>query len=187
MSTDRAHGDDANGGGRHGESTGGCRGDDPKGVTSMDTYLTVAGNLTADPTQHSTANGASVVHLRVASSGRRFDKASGEFRDGDPLFITVSCWRSLAMNVMATLRKGDSVIAQGRLIYRSYEDRQGNRRSVHELDAIAVGPDLSRWPVDVRRPAKPADGELSPASTSSADMNSGSAGTAADEQQTVAA
>jgi single-strand DNA-binding protein len=153
----------------------------------MDTYLTVAGNLTADPTEHSTANGASVVHLRVASSGRRFDKASGEFRDGDPLFITVSCWRSLAMNVMATLRKGDSVIAQGRLIYRSYEDKQGNRRSVHELDAIAVGPDLSRWPADVRRRPKSADGELSSTATSDTDRCSASVGIAADEQRTVAA
>jgi single-strand DNA-binding protein len=136
----------------------------------MDTYLTVAGNLTADPTQHSTANGASVVHLRVASSGRRFDRASGEFRDGDPLFITVSCWRSLALNVMATLRKGDSVIAQGRLIYRSYEDKQGNRRSVHELDAIAVGPDLSRWPADVRRPPKPAEVSGTEGATASAEI-----------------
>jgi single-strand DNA-binding protein len=58
----------------------------------MDTYLTVTGNLTADPTQRATASGATVVHLRVASSGRKFDKASGEFRDGDPMFINVSCW-----------------------------------------------------------------------------------------------
>lgn len=128
----------------------------------MDTYLTMTGNLTADPTQHSTATGASVVHLRLASSGRRFDKATGEFRDGDPLFITVSCWRSLAGNVMASLRKGDSVIVQGRLIYRTFEDKQGNRRSVHELDAIAVGPDLSRWPADVRRPERPADAAPAP-------------------------
>jgi single-strand DNA-binding protein len=123
----------------------------------MDTYLTVTGNLTADPTHRVTANGASVVHLRLASSGRRFDKASGEFRDGDPLFISVSCWRSLAGNVLSSLRKGDSVIVHGRLIYRSYDDKEGNRRSVHELDAIAVGPDLSRWPVEMRRPERAAD------------------------------
>lgn len=153
----------------------------------MDTYLTVAGNLTADPTLHSTANGASVVHLRVASSGRRFDKASGEFRDGDPLFITVSCWRSLAMNVIATLRKGDSVIAQGRLIYRSYEDKQGNRRSVHELDAIAVGPDLSRWPVDVRRPPKPVDADVVQTASAPNESGADTTGRVAAGERTVAA
>lgn len=140
----------------------------------MDTYLTVTGNLTADPTHHSTANGSTVVHLRLASSGRRFDKAAGEFRDGDPLFITVSCWRSLALNVMSTLRKGDSVIAQGRLIYRSYDDKQGNRRSVHELDAIAVGPDLSRWPADMRRPTKPVDAADRAAATTAVPTGEGS-------------
>jgi len=122
----------------------------------MDTYLTVQGNLVADPVTRSTASGATVVGFRIASSGRRFDKATGEFRDGDPMFITVSCWRGLGTNVAASLRKGDSIVAQGRLTFRSYDDRQGVRRSVHELDAIAVGPDLARCPVDVRRPQRPA-------------------------------
>lgn len=123
----------------------------------MDTYVTVTGNLTADPNQRSTASGATVVHLRMASSGRKFDKASGEFRDGDPMFISVSCWRSLGGNVFATLRKGDSVIVHGRLLYRSYDDKQGNRHNVHEIDAIAVGPDLSRCPAELRRPVRPSD------------------------------
>jgi single-strand DNA-binding protein len=123
----------------------------------MDTYLTVQGNLVADPVTRSTASGATVVGFRIASSGRRFDKPTGEFRDGDPMFITVSCWRSLGTNVAASLRKGDSIVARGRLIYRTYDDRQGVRRSVHELDAIAVGPDLARCPVDVRRPQRPAE------------------------------
>jgi single-strand DNA-binding protein len=123
----------------------------------MDTYLTVQGNLVADPVTRSTASGATVVGFRIASSGRRFDKGTGEFRDGDPMFITVSCWRGLGTNVAASLRKGDSILAQGRLTFRSYDDRQGVRRSVHELDAIAVGPDLARCPVDVRRPQRPAE------------------------------
>jgi single-strand DNA-binding protein len=123
----------------------------------MDTYLTVQGNLVADPVTRSTASGATVVGFRIASSGRRFDKPTGEFRDGDPMFITVSCWRSLGTNVAASLRKGDCIVARGRLIYRTYDDRQGVRRSVHELDAIAVGPDLARCPVDVRRPQRPAE------------------------------
>jgi single-strand DNA-binding protein len=123
----------------------------------MDTYLTVQGNLVADPVTRSTASGATVVGFRIASSGRRFDKAAGEFRDADPMFITVSCWRGLGINVASSLRKGDSIVAQGRLTYRTYDDRQGVRRSVHELDAIAVGPDLARCPVDVRRPHRPSD------------------------------
>jgi single-strand DNA-binding protein len=121
----------------------------------MDTYLTVNGNLVADPTLHSTASGASVAHIRVASSGRKFDKSAGEFRDGDPMFISVSCWRTLGAHVLATLRKGDSVIVHGRLISRTYDDKQGVRRNVHEIDAIAVGPDLSRCPADLRRPTRP--------------------------------
>jgi single-strand DNA-binding protein len=123
----------------------------------MDTYLTVQGNLVADPVTRSTASGATVVGFRIASSGRRFDKAAGEFRDADPMFITVSCWRGLGINVASSLRKGDSIVAVGRLTYRTYDDRQGVRRSVHELDAIAVGPDLARCPVDVRRPQRPSD------------------------------
>jgi single-strand DNA-binding protein len=127
----------------------------------MDTYVTVQGNLVNDPTQRATANGATVVGIRVASSGRKFDKASGEFRDGDPMFISVSCWRALGGHVMASLRKGDSVVVHGRLIHRTYDDKQGNRRSVHEIDAIAVGPDLARCAVDLRRPARA--GALEPA------------------------
>jgi single-strand DNA-binding protein len=123
----------------------------------MDTYLTVQGNLVADPVTRSTASGATVVGFRIASSGRRFDKNAGEFRDADPMFITVSCWRGLGINVASSLRKGDSIVAMGRLTYRTYDDRQGVRRSVHELDAVAVGPDLARCPVDVRRPQRPSD------------------------------
>jgi single-strand DNA-binding protein len=132
----------------------------------MDTYLTITGNLTADPTQRLTAAGATVVHLRIASSGRKFDKATGEFRDGDPLFIGVSCWRGLAANVFATLRKGDSVIVHGRLLYRSYDDKNGTRRNVHEMDAIAVGPDLSRYPAELRRPVRQTDAPSQPQTSS---------------------
>jgi single-strand DNA-binding protein len=128
----------------------------------MDTYVTVHGNLVADPIQRSTANGASVVGFRVASSGRRFDKPTGEFRDGDTMYIGVSCWRALGGHVLASLRKGDSVVVLGRLLFRSYDDKQGNRRTVHEIDAIAVGPDLSRCAADLRRPVKATDADPQP-------------------------
>jgi single-strand DNA-binding protein len=155
----------------------------------MDTYLTVQGNLVADPVTRSTASGATVVGFRIASSGRRFDKPTGEFRDGDPMFITVSCWRSLGTNVAASLRKGDSIVARGRLIYRTYDDRQGVRRSVHELDAIAVGPDLARCPVDVRRPQRPAE-PAQPETPVAAAANGRSAGSSEEprpEREEVAA
>jgi single-strand DNA-binding protein len=132
----------------------------------MDTFVTVHGNLVADPVQRSTASGAMVVGLRLASSGRRFDKATGEFRDGDTMYIGVSCWRSLGGHVLASLRKGDSVVVLGRLLFRSYDDKQGNRRTVHEIDAIALGPDLSRCAADLRRAARPNDGESQPAEQS---------------------
>jgi single-strand DNA-binding protein len=122
----------------------------------MDNYLTVQGNLTADPTARTTASGATVVRFRIASNGRRFDKQSGEYRDTDPLYIDVCCWRTLAGNVLATLRKGDSVVVVGRLLYRTYDNKEGVRQQHYEIDAAAVGPDLNRCPADIRRPAKPA-------------------------------
>jgi len=148
----------------------------------MDTYVTVHGNLVADPTHRTTANGATVVHIRVASSGRKFDKPTGEFRDGDTMFISVSCWRTLGGHVLASLRKGDSVIVHGRLLSRSYDDKQGIRRNVHEIDAIAVGPDLSRCPVDLRRPNRPSEAEVA-----SADSAARSVEAEADTAKPVAA
>lgn len=123
----------------------------------MDTYITVQGNLTADPVGRTTASGASVVNLRVASNTRRFDREAGEFRDGDPMYIGVTCWRTLAGNVLATLRKGDSVVVFGKLLMRSYEAKEGGQRTVYEVDAVCVGPDLNRWAADLRRPQRQAE------------------------------
>lgn len=120
----------------------------------MDTYITVQGNLTSDPIGRTTANGVAVVNFRVASNSRRFDRESGEFRDGDPMYIGVTCWRGLAGNVLASLRKGDSVVVLGKFLMRSYEAKDGGQRTVYEIDAVSVGPDLSRWPADLRRPQR---------------------------------
>jgi single-strand DNA-binding protein len=125
----------------------------------MDCFVTVQGNLVDNPVGRTTASGASVVSIRIASNSRRFDRASNEFKDGDPMYISVSCWRTLGAHVLASLRKGDSVVVHGRLNYRTYDDRQGNRRSVHEIDAIAVGPDLARCAADLRRPARPSESD----------------------------
>jgi single-strand DNA-binding protein len=149
----------------------------------METYVTVQGNLTGDPIGRTTATGATVVNLRIASNTRRLDKATGEYRDSDPLYIDVSCWRTLAGNALASLRKGDSVIVYGRLLFREYDDKAGNHRTVHEIDAWAVGPDLNRCPADLRRPARspaepPALETVSPDEVSSDGVSSAAAATA---------
>ncbi|HWA64835.1 MAG TPA: single-stranded DNA-binding protein [Mycobacteriales bacterium] len=120
----------------------------------METYVTVQGNLTADPVATTTASGASLVKIRVASNARRFDKQSGEYRDMDPMFINATCWRNLGSHVLATLRKGDSVIVHGRLLYREYDDTKGVHRTQFEIDALVVGPDLNRCAADLRRPSR---------------------------------
>jgi single-strand DNA-binding protein len=153
----------------------------------MDTHITVQGNLVADPVQHLTASGAVVVSIRIASNTRRYDKNSGEFRDGDPLYIGVSCWRNLGGNVMATLRKGDSVVVHGRLQYREYDDKAGVRRNVHEVDALALGPDLSRWPADLRRPSRPDAASPAPAAGDDGAGRPAAEGPVADPADPVAA
>ena len=134
----------------------------------MDTYLTVQGNLTADPVPTTTASGASLVKIRVASNSRRLDKQNGEYSDLDPMFIDVACWRNLGGHVLATLRKGDSVVVHGKLLYREYDDTKGVHRSQFQIDALVVGPDLNRCAADLRRPAKAAVGEASPAASQAA-------------------
>jgi single-strand DNA-binding protein len=120
----------------------------------MDPQVTYLGNLVADPAQRVTSSGAIITTFRIASSNRRQDKQTGEWVDGDPNFISVSCWRTLGTHVLASLRKGDSVVVHGRLVYREYDDKNNVHRREHELDAMAVGPDLNRWAADIRRQPK---------------------------------
>jgi single-strand DNA-binding protein len=108
-----------------------------------ETIVTVVGNLTADPELRFTANGATpVANFTVASTPRTFDRASGEWRDGEALFLRCSIWREAAENVAETLTKGMRVIVQGRLSQRSYDTREGERRTVVELQVDEVGPSL---------------------------------------------
>jgi single-strand DNA-binding protein len=109
----------------------------------------------------------------VASNERRFDRASGTWTDGDTLYVSVTCWRQLAENVHRTFNMGDPIIVQGRLYTRNYEDREGKRQSVTELEGLAVGPDLTRASAVVTRlrrdgtplgsPSRSSDGEGDPA------------------------
>jgi len=109
---------------------------------SGDTVITVIGNLVDDPELRFTPNGAAVAKFRVASTPRTFDKQTNEWKDGESLFLTCSVWRQAAENVAESLQRGMRVIVQGRLKQRSYEDREGVKRTVYELDVEEVGPSL---------------------------------------------
>lgn len=107
-----------------------------------DTYVTVVGNLVDDPELRFTPSGAAVANFRIASTPRTFNRQSNEWEDGEALFLTCSVWRQAAENVAESLVKGMRVVVQGRLKQRSYEDREGQRRTVIELEAEEVGPSL---------------------------------------------
>ena len=107
-----------------------------------DTVITVIGNLTADPELRFTPNGAAVANFTIASTPRTFDRQTNEWKDGETLFLRASVWREAAENVAETLTKGTRVIAQGRLKARTYDDREGNKRTSYELDVDEIGPSL---------------------------------------------
>jgi single-strand DNA-binding protein len=107
-----------------------------------ETVVTVVGNLTDDPELRFTANGAAVANFTVASTPRFFDKQNNEWKDGDALFLRCSIWRQAAENVAESLQRGARVVVQGRLKQRSYETREGEKRTVYELDVEEVGPSL---------------------------------------------
>ncbi|MFV2195278.1 single-stranded DNA-binding protein [Nocardiopsis sp. LOL_012] len=107
-----------------------------------ETPITLVGNLVDDPTLNFTKGGVAVANFRVASTPRAFDRESGEWKDGEPLFLTCTVWRRYAENVAETLTKGLRVIVQGRLKQRSYENREGEQRTVFEVDVDEVGPAL---------------------------------------------
>jgi single-strand DNA-binding protein len=107
-----------------------------------ETPITVVGNLTADPELRFTPSGAAVANFTVASTPRTFDKQSNEWKDGEALFLNCSVWRQAAENAAESLQRGMRVIVQGRLKARSYETREGEKRTVFEIDVDEVGPSL---------------------------------------------
>lgn len=129
----------------------------------MDNTITLVGNVVSDPELRIVGDGVCLARLRVASSTRFRDRATGEWRDGSTLFVTVTCWRKLAENVSSSLAKGLPVIVVGRLSARTYE-ADGQRRTVYEVDAVAIGPDLARASASVERTGHGRDGveELEP-------------------------
>lgn len=119
---------------------------------SNETKLTIIGNLTAPPELRFTPSGAAVANFTIASTPRNFDKASNEWKDGDTLFLRCSAWRELAENIAESLTdKGTRVVATGNLVQRSYEDREGQKRTVVELQVDEIGPSLKYATAKVTR------------------------------------
>lgn len=116
-----------------------------------ETIVTVVGNLTADPELRYTQNGLAVANFTIASTPRSFDRASNEWKDGEALFLRASVWREFAENVAGTLTKGMRVIATGRLKQRSYETKEGEKRSTIELEVDDIGPSLRYAKASVTR------------------------------------
>lgn len=116
-----------------------------------ETVVTVVGNLTADPELRFTPSGAAVASFTVASTPRTFDRQANEWKDGDALFLRCSVWRQVAENVAESLTRGSRVIVSGRLKQRSFETREGEKRTVVELDVDEVGPSLRYATAKVNR------------------------------------
>jgi single-strand DNA-binding protein len=116
-----------------------------------ETLITVVGNLTADPELRFTPSGAAVANFTVASTPRNFDRQAGEWKDGEALFMRCNVWRQAAENVAETLTRGMRVMVSGRLKQRSYETREGEKRTVVELEVDEVGPSLKYATAKVNR------------------------------------
>src|SRR6476646_3497642 len=116
-----------------------------------DTVITVVGNLTADPELRFTPSGAAVASFTIASTPRQFDRNTNEWKDGEALFLRCSIWCQAAENVAESLQRGMRVVAQGRLKQRSYETREGEKRTVVEMEVDEVGPSLRYATAKVNR------------------------------------
>jgi single-strand DNA-binding protein len=116
-----------------------------------ETPITLVGNLTADPELRFTPSGAAVANFTVASTPRNFDRQTNEWRDGDAMFLNCAVWRQAAENVAESLQKGMRVIVSGRLKSRSYETREGEKRTVFEVDVDEIGPALKYATAKVTR------------------------------------
>ena len=116
-----------------------------------ETVITVVGNITSDPELRYTQNGLAVANFTIASTPRTFDKATNDYKDGDALFLRCSVWRDFAEHVAGSLTKGSRVIASGRLRQRSYETKEGEKRSSIELEIDDIGPSLRYATAQVTR------------------------------------
>jgi single-strand DNA-binding protein len=116
-----------------------------------ETIITVVGNLTADPELRYTQGGLAVANFTIASTPRTFDRQANDWKDGEALFLRASCWREFAEHVAGSLTKGTRVVATGRLKQRSYDDREGVKRTAIELEVDEIGPSLRYATAQVTR------------------------------------
>ena len=123
-----------------------------------ETVITVVGNLVDDPELRFTPSGAPVANFRIASTPRTFDRQTNEWKDGDALFLSCSIWRQAAENVAESLQKGMRVVVQGRLKQRQYETREGEKRTVVELEVEEIGPSLKYATAKVTRASRQGGG-----------------------------
>jgi single-strand DNA-binding protein len=123
-----------------------------------DTVITVIGNLTADPELRFTQSGAAVANFTIASTPRTLDRQSGEWKDGEALFLRCNIWRQAAENVAESLTRGARVIVSGRLKQRSFETREGEKRTVVELEVDEIGPSLRYATAKVNKVARGSGG-----------------------------
>ena len=123
-----------------------------------ETTITIVGNLTDDPELRFTPSGAAVAKFRIASTPRTLDRQSGEWKDGEPLFLACNIWRDAAEHVAESLQRGARVIVQGRLRQRSYETREGEKRTVYELEVDEIGPSLRYATAKVQRMSRSGGG-----------------------------
>jgi single-strand DNA-binding protein len=123
-----------------------------------DTVITLVGNLVDDPELRFTSSGAAVAKFRLASTPRTFDKNTNEWKDGESLFLTCNVWRQAAENVAESLQRGMRVIVQGRLKQRSYETREGEKRTVYEVEVDELGPSLKNATAKVNKTTRGSGG-----------------------------
>ncbi len=128
-------------------------------MAAGDTQITIAGNLVDDPELRFTPAGQPVARFRVASTPRFRDNSTGEWKDGDSLFLTCNVWRQAAENVAESLQRGMRVIVSGRLRQRSYETKEGEKRTVYEVEVDDVGPSLRNASAKVNRVARSGAGD----------------------------
>ena len=123
-----------------------------------ETVITVVGNLTSDPELRYTQNGLAVANFTIASTPRSFDRASNDWKDGEALFLRASVWREFAEHVAGSLTKGSRVVATGRLKQRSYETKEGEKRTSIELEVDEIGPSLRYATAQVTRTSSSREG-----------------------------
>jgi single-strand DNA-binding protein len=123
-------------------------------MAADDTQITIVGNLVDDPQLRYTPTGNAVANFRIASTPRFMDRATNEWKDGDSLFLTCNVWRQPAENVAESLQRGMRVIVSGRLRQRSYETKEGEKRTVYEVEVDEVGPSLRNASAKVTKAAR---------------------------------